>query len=308
MLREPRMGLRSFARGLFKGRDPFDQMDDQAFVDLAYRFLLGRAPDEHGKRHFLSRLAKRAISRDLFLHALIDSQEFARSRLHSELGTSIHESRSRFVKGLPRARRVVDLGGSCQASRRGAMVELGYPYEFDLLTIVDLPDRERHELYRSDSGQETETVRTDRGPVEYLYQSMTTLRPIADQSVDLVYSGQSIEHVTRADAGIVCGEVLRVLKPGAVFALDTPNARVTRLQQDAFIDPDHKYEYTHRELSQDLRAAGFEILEARGMNYAGPIASRAEFSPSTVAGNCGLYAEIEDCYILAYVCRKPPSP
>jgi SAM-dependent methyltransferase len=301
------MGLRRLARGLLKRGDPFERMDDAAFVDLAYRFLLGRAPDEHGKRHFLGRLSKRAISRDLFLYALIDSQEFARSRLHSELGTSIHESRSRFVKALPRAKRIVDLGGSCQASRRGAMVELGYPYAFDLLTIVDLPDRERHALYRSEGGQETETVRTERGPVEYLYQSMTTLRPIADEAVDLVYSGQSIEHVTRADARIVYEEVLRVLKPGAVFALDTPNARVTRLQQDAFIDPDHRHEYTSQELAQDLRTAGFEILEAWGMNYAGPIASRAEFSASAVAGNCGLFAEIEDCYILAYVCRKPPS-
>jgi SAM-dependent methyltransferase len=299
------MRLRFPWRRPLESEDPLAAMDDPTFVDLAYRFLLGRAPDEHGRRHFLGRLEKRAISRELFLDALVESQEFARSRLHSELGTSIHESRSRFVKGLPPARRIVDIGGSCQGSRKGAMVELGYPYDFELLTIVDLPDRERHELYRSEGGPEVERVPTERGPVEYLYQSMTTLRPVADSSVDLVYSGQSIEHVSRADAATVYSEVLRVLKPGAVFALDTPNARVTRLQQDELIDPDHEHEYTHRELSGDLAAAGFEVVAACGLNYAGPIASRAEFSTGAVAAGCGLYAAIEDCYILAYVCRKP---
>jgi len=302
------VGLRRLARRLIGDADPMARMDDRTFVDLAYRFLLGRPADEHGLSHFLGRLGKRAISRPALLSTLIDSQEFARSRLHTNLGTSIHEGRGRFVRSLPRAKRIVDLGGSCQGSRKGALVELGYPYSFDRLTIVDLPDPERHELYRTDRGQELETVETERGPVDYLYQSMTTLRPILGETVDLAYSGQSIEHVTVSEARTVYAEVLRVLKPGAFFALDTPNARLTRLQQDDFIDPDHKHEYTHDELSRDLKAAGFEILEARGLNYAGPLQTRAEFSETAVAANCGLYADIEDCYILAYVCRKPPSP
>ena len=74
------------------------------------------------------------------------------------------------------------------------------------------------------------------------------------------------------------------------------------------MDPDHKYEYTHAELSGDLAAAGFEILEAWGLNYAGPIAERAEFSATAIAGRCGLFTAIEDCYVLAYVCRKPAAP
>jgi hypothetical protein len=294
----------SLAGRLFRRRDAASEMDEETFVDLAYRFLLGRDADEQGRKHFLDRLRRRVISRDLLLRTLIDSREFAETRLHDELSTSLHESRGRFVRSLPPARRIVDLGGSCQGSPRGAMVELGYPYSFDGLTIVDLPSAERHELYRTEDDRE-ETVRTERGPVDYLYQSMTSLKPIPDESVDLVYSGQSIEHVTRAEAGTTYAEVRRVLRPGGVFALDTPNARVTRLERDDFIDPDHKHEYTHEELTHDLAAAGFEILEAKGLNYAGPIASRAEFSARTVAHNCGVFSELENCYVLAYVCRKP---
>jgi len=295
----------SLVKRLLRGVPDPERLDDEAFVDLAYRFLLGRASDEAGRRHFLGRLRAGAISRDIFLRTLVDSQEFARTRLYTNLGTSIHEGRGRFVRSLPRAGRIVDLGGSCQASARGAFVELGYPYRFERLTIVDLPDGERHELYRSDGAPAAGVVETDLGPVDYLYQSMITLHPIPDASVDLVYAGQSIEHVTRPEAATAYREVWRVLRPAGFFALDTPNARVTRLQQDDFIDPDHEHEYTHGELSRDLTEAGFEIVEAKGINHAGSLTSRAQFSEEAVARACGLFSELEDCYVLAYVCRKP---
>jgi hypothetical protein len=285
--------------------EAFTSLDDGAFVDLAYRLILGRKSDEHGRRHFLTRLQRRVISRELLVDTLVSSQEFERSRLHATLGPSIHASRTRFVRALPPARQIVDIGGSCQDSVRGAMVEMGYPYRFERLTIVDLPDAERHALYRAEGGAAPERIETDLGPVHYLYQSMTNLQPIPDASVDLVYSGQSIEHVSLADGRKVLAEARRVLRPGGHLALDTPNARITRLQQDEFIDPDHEHEYLHGELQAALREAGFEVLGAWGLNYAGPITTRAEWNEQIVARNCGLFAAIEDCYILAYLCRKP---
>jgi hypothetical protein len=283
----------------------FEALDDASFVDLAYRFVLGREADPHGRRHFLDRLHSRAISREIFLATLIGSQEFEGTRLFTSLGPSLHASRSRFVRSLPAARRIVDIGGSCQDSVRRAMVEMGYPYPFESLTVVDLPNPERHALYRTEGGAAPATVETGLGPVHYLYQSMTSLHPIADASIDLVYSGQSIEHVTPEDARRTFGEVRRVLRSGGHFALDTPNARITRLQQDELIDPDHELEYRHEELSAVLREAGFELLSVAGLNYAGPIHTREEFSAARVAANCGSFAAIEDCYLLAYLCRRP---
>jgi hypothetical protein len=100
-------------------------------------------------------------------------------------------------------------------------------------------------------------------------------------------------------------EVFRILRPGGSLALDTPNARVTRLQQDAFIDPDHKVEYTYGELADLVTGTGFGIVDAKGLNYAGGSLAAGRFDVDEVAGNSGLYAAVEDCYILCLVARKP---
>ena len=59
-------------------------------------------------------------------------------------------------------------------------------------------------MYRS---AEHPTVASARGPVTYRYQSMTDLSSFADGSFDLVYSGQSIEHVSEDEADVVQIEV-----------------------------------------------------------------------------------------------------
>lgn len=302
------MELRKLAGSLFRKNFkmlPFNinSMTNDAFVDLSYQFILRRAPDKGGRQHFLERLNSKKISKTHLLDALIDSSEFAKEMLHSNLGTSLHESRVRFVRQLPAANIIVDLGGSCQDNDQGAMVSMGYPYKFEKLTIIDLPIEQRHELYQNN--REIKSVQTDSGIVEYLYRSMSDLAPIADNSVDLVYSGQSIEHVNIEDANRVYKETLRVLKPGGIFSLDTPNGRITRIQQDDFIDPDHKIEYRFEELNANLIAAGFEILETKGLNFAGAITDRSEFDPRKIARNCGIYSNPENCYLLAFVCRKP---
>jgi ubiquinone/menaquinone biosynthesis C-methylase UbiE len=50
---------------------------------------------------------------------------------------------------------------------------------------------------------------------------MTDLGGIPDGSFDLIYSGQSIEHVTADEADKVLLEARRVLRPGRFDAADT---------------------------------------------------------------------------------------
>ena len=183
---------------------------------------------------------------------------------------------------------------------------MGYPYPFEEIVIVDLPSEDRHELYRD--GQTQTTVDVPGGRVAYRYHSMTDLSSYPSGSFDMVYSGESIEHITRAEAEQVLREARRVLKPGGVLALDTPNANLTRLQQEAFIDPDHKYEYRHAEMAAMLRGNGFVIERAMGINYGGESVARGVYDPNELATKRGLFDDIEDCYLLAYVCRKPHRP
>ena len=281
----------------------FSDLPIERAVRMAFNVMLRRDPDAFGRDDYVHRLSVGAITRDQMVEEIRGSEEFNCSvRFTTSLGPSIHAGRCRFIQSLPKAARILDLGGTHQHHEHGALVRMGYPYSFDELVIVDLPAEERHPIYQA-MGTEHE-VTTPLGPVRYRYLSMVDLSTFPDHSFDLVYSGQSFEHVTEEDGDRVLAEVRRVLRPGGYLAIDTPNARVTRLLQAAFIDPDHKIEYTYEQLAGKLQRAGFAILESNGLNYAGRSLEAGVFSLEDVAGNVGIFAEARDCYILTFLCSS----
>jgi SAM-dependent methyltransferase len=281
----------------------FGALPPETAVRLAYQVVLGRDPDPVGFADYTGRLGRGELTADGMVREMFVADEFEARRAYPArfLHLSLHASRRDFVRGLPPARRILDLGGGWKWSAEGALVVMGYPYPFDELVIVDLPSDERHPLYRSEDHPPLETR---LGPVRYDYRSMTDLSGHADNTYDLIYSGQSIEHVPPAEADLVLKEAHRVLRPGGVLALDTPNAAVCRLQQAEFVDPDHKVEYTHAEMRAKLLAAGLEPVEEKGLNYCGDAVRTGVFSWDEAAGNRGVYAAPESCYLLAYVARK----
>jgi hypothetical protein len=84
---------------------------------------------------------------------------------------------------------------------------------------------------------------------------------------------------------------------------------VTALQLGAEVltNPDHKLEYTHPHLAGLLTDAGFDVVGAYGLSLADESMTNGEFDVTEVAAKHGVYAEIEDCYFLAYMCRTPAS-
>ena len=282
----------------------FQQLAPREAVRMAYNVLLRREPDEPAWTEQAEAMAAGALSHYDLADRVRCSSEY---RVHvpvlpASLHVSLHASRSEFIIGLPPARRIVDLGGGATWDARGAMVALGYPYDFDELVIVDLPPDDRHPLYHS---ERFGTSVTDRGTVRYEYRSMADLSFAEDDTVDLIYSGQSIEHVTEDDGDIVLKESFRVLRPGGIMAIDTPNGLVCRLQQDGFIDPDHKVEYTLEQLRDKVTRAGFTVLTERGLNWGGSAVARGEFDPVALAGNRGIYYDAVGCYLLALIIQKP---
>ncbi len=234
---------------------------------------------------------------------LVSSAEWSHLAPMTEWGASLHYGRGVFIRSLPRGRRILDIGGASTADPAGGLVMMGYPYDFEELVIVDLPTEERHPFYQDES--RPTSVTCARGPVSYRYHSMTELGGLPTASFDLVYSGQSIEHVTRPEADVVLTHIRRVLTTDGRLAIDTPNSRMTRVQQAAYVDPDHKYEYSHEEMLALLRGNGLVVERAHGISY-GPASIRTgEIDLGELATRRGLYDAVEDCYLLAYVCRKP---
>jgi SAM-dependent methyltransferase len=282
---------------------PFRYLAPKQSVRLAFNVILDREPDEVGGTEYAARLARGELSRHGVAQALAHSEEFRRRVPIADVLLSMHVSRSAFVTGLPRAARILDLGGTHQGMADGALVHMGYPYGFERLIVVDLPVGERHEIYQK--GSQGATVQSELGPVEFAFHSMVDLSAYPDGSIDMVYSGQSLEHVTETEGDLVLKEVLRVLVPGGWFCLDTPNGPVWRLRSAALMNDDHKVEYGADELQSKLVAHGFEVIEAKGLNLMQHGVAAGRFDEREASAHPGVFAAIEDCLLLALVARKP---
>ena len=235
--------------------------------------------------------------------ALAHSEEFRRRVPIGNVLLSMHVSRSEFVAGLPPAARILDLGGTHQGLPDGALVHLGYPYPFERLVVVDLPVDERDAIYQG--GSTGEPVQSELGPVEFAFHSMVDLSRYEDGSFDLVYSGQSIEHVSEAEGDTVAREAFRVLAPGGWFCLDTPNGPAWRLRSDELMNHDHQIEYAAGELVAKLERAGFEVTECKGLNLMRRGTAAGVFDEAEASAFPGVFAAAEDCLLLAVVARKP---
>lgn len=100
--------------------------------------------------------------------------------------------------------------------------------------------------------------------------------PLADDSVDEVYSSHSLEHFSKHEVPKVLGEIYRVLRPAHIFTVEVPDfvycvrewmkTRDTGFNMDRVFglqtDPGqaHKIGFTRDSLEGFLKGAGFEIV------------------------------------------------
>lgn len=99
--------------------------------------------------------------------------------------------------------------------------------------------------------------------VEWISQTAGDLSPIADGSVDLLISGQNIEHLSLEDLIGFFTHAWRVLKPGGWIVIDSPNALVS--SKLCYQQPEHVAEYSTEEMRLLLKAAGFNIINEKGL-------------------------------------------
>lgn len=86
--------------------------------------------------------------------------------------------------------------------------------------------------------------------------------PLGDGTFTKIIAQHVIEHFE--DPVSVLGEWRRVLKPGGLVLLTTPNQRFP--EQDWFYDPSHHHIYTGEELARLVVASGFKVVDQRIIN------------------------------------------
>ena len=279
----------------------------KAFIQDVYQYFLRKPDADEDVEFFLEQLDSGKATHTTLLLSFFMLPASLEQRFFKAQGlASHHQARLQLVqKTLPAANRILDLGGASDNNPSGSLLGMGYPHQPQQIDIIDLPAEDR--FFKSSPTHGMTSYLTPQGTtVQYHYTSMTNISGFLDETFDLVWSGQSIEHITSDDAAIVMKQVYRVLKPGGFFCLDTPNRHLTLLQvRQGFVHPEHKIEYVPGELAQRLAEAGFIIVEQKAVSPM-PISHRAgrfnrlEFIQSTSLGD-----NPDEGYSFYLQCQKP---
>lgn len=276
----------------------------EQYVCFLYQCLLNRTPVKNDLDTVVNLLQSEDLPKQMLIPQLILSNEFLEGALDNAMNWHlyfIHNARLKMIRALlPEAKEIIDLGGA-----NGSITAMGYSHLFSRITIIDLPPEERHEMYRDIVLQPSED---NRGEIRIHFGTMCDLTIFDNQSVDLVWSGQSIEHITEADAHLLCKEVMRVLKPGGYFCLDTPNRLLTEIHtadiHGGWIHPEHKIEYYPEHLRGILREHGFDILEERGICHMPSSVKNKKFDYQDFVLGSAIVTQVEESYIQFYKCQK----
>ncbi len=99
--------------------------------------------------------------------------------------------------------------------------------------------------------------------VIWLPDNLSNMKSVANNEVDLVFAGQTVEHLWPDEfAGFLC-EAYRVLKPAGLFVLDSPNRFIT--QAINWYHPEHTMELLTNEIIELVTLAGFSDILIKGI-------------------------------------------
>lgn len=97
----------------------------------------------------------------------------------------------------------------------------------------------------------------------WIQNSVSEMRDVESGSVDLLISGQNIEHLYYQDLIGFLREANRVVRDGGHICLDSPNRSVT--QDSGYTQPQHVLELTVQDAVALVEAAGFDIESVEGI-------------------------------------------
>ena len=167
---------------------------------------------------------------------------------------TIHEKRIELIiKQMPKAERILDMGCA------GYPLCIDYEHNSNIIGI-NLPCEQFNKVIKA-------------GYRESFIAGDVTLLPFRNNSFDLVFAGELIEHLENPD--LMLSEANRVLKRGGLLFLDTPNLNVTEIIEKIIrkTDPNFKHgieeghikEFRYQELKKMLRNNNFEVIDSKGI-------------------------------------------
>ncbi|HEY1329430.1 MAG TPA: methyltransferase domain-containing protein [Casimicrobiaceae bacterium] len=98
---------------------------------------------------------------------------------------------------------------------------------------------------------------------QWISNSVSDMHEVASDSVDLLFSGQNIEHVRVHEIGPFLREARRVLRAGAWLVMDSPNRAMT--ERTGWTQPEHVLEFRVDEIKDVVELAGFDVESIHGL-------------------------------------------
>lgn len=236
---------------------------DIKYIEAAYQIILGREIDESGLKYWHD-FVDDGLDRIDLVNTLVASDEFKiRAKKRKQPIDILHNARQEWARSLPHFDSILDIGGSSATMPEGALIELGYLHRPKHLTIVDRPPLEQYHGAPS----YIQGVHTfGWGVVEHIHKEAEALPSLLfEDKYDLVFMGQTIEHIQPYALPGILDFIKSVLKENGRLILDTPNRDITKIQSSNYIDSDHKKEYGFNEMVSLIVDAGFKLVDSIGM-------------------------------------------
>ncbi len=281
-------------------------LSEEDYVRLVYVTLLQRNIDPVGLVYWRKVIENNAFNKKELVDTIYNSPEFRMLHKTSFPGM-VHLGRVQWIKTLDYYETIFDIGGSSPNLDLGAMIELGYPHRPKEILIFDLPEDQQYWKIKPKYPQDRDYI-FNWGVLKYEHgriETIDTYKNLANTSYDMIFMGQTIEHIYQDKLPNVLRWIRAHLKPNGKFIFDTPNREITKIQiPNNWIDEDHKYEYTPEEMESLLNREGLKVIKKTGiLNMPGTHISK-NFNPLEVYETEILNNSPETSYLFAFECSK----
>lgn len=160
-----------------------------------------------------------------------------------------HQTRFSHVPGREQVWRVICRYLERYLPPRAAILDLGAGY-CSFINQVRAAEKHALDVFPGFVAHAAPDVRTHVGPC-------WDLRAFSDGQLDVVFSSNLLEHLSRTEAHDTLSEVRRVLKPGGRFVIIQPNFRYCA--REYFDDYTHQFVFSHVSLADLLASEGFRV-------------------------------------------------